>query len=241
MSASSQRRQRRVTAVFAATLFSVLALLANHTTAVGSTPPPTPPPGGVWGLPGVPLTLVAGAIRLPTGLAVAHLENGANGPVTLTIGPCVPQPGISCAGVLSEFSLIGSFKDAAGHPLYSDSDPASVSWTCNDQVCPADFVPGSTLSELQVREFDAHPMYVALRNPNGTFQPFAPAPACNGVDDAPLPTGTIDRQDTGGRAFCVDVGAISRADARCDTVCSSWSGPLTMPVLFVEDPKFMGT
>lgn len=198
--------------------------------------------GSAGGLPGVPLTLTAGDISSPTGLAVANLSNGANGPVTLTIGPCIPDDMTSCVGALSEFSLIGNFKDSAGDPLYSDSAPASVSWTCNDLVCPPtpDFVPGiSTVTQLQIDEFLTYTMYVALRNPDGTFQPFAPAPACSGVDGAPLPTGTINRQDTGGVEFCVDVGAISRADAQCETACSSWSGPLTLPVLFVEDPKFM--
>jgi hypothetical protein len=200
--------------------------------------------GSGSGLPGVSLTLTAGDISLSTGLAVADLSNGANGPVTLTIGPCVPDFMTSCVGALSEFSLIGNFKDAAGNPLYSDSDPASVSWTCNGTVCPPppDFVPGSsTRTQLQVEEFRTHPMYVALRNPDGTFQPFALAPACNGINGAPLPTGTINPQDTGGVEFCVDVGAISRANAQCQTTCSSWSGPLTLPTLFVEDPRFMPT
>jgi hypothetical protein len=140
--------------------------------------------------------------------------------------------------------LLGNFKDDAGNPLYSDSAPAVVSWTCNDRVCPPtpDFVPGtSTVTQLQVAEFREHTMYVALRNPNGTFQAFAPAPACNGVEGAPLPTGTINEQATGGRHFCVDVGAISRTNEQCETACSSWSGPLRLPVLFAEDPRFMGT
>lgn len=196
------------------------------------------------GLPGVALTLTAGALSLPTGLAVANLPNGANGPVRLTIGPCVPDNMTSCAGALTEFSLVGNFKDALGRPLYSNSAPASSSWTCNGKVCPPplDFVPGtSTVTQLQVEEFETHTMYVALRNPDGTYQPFTPAPACNGVAGAPLPTGTINPQDTGGLEFCVDVGAISRSGEQCQTTCTSWSGPLTLPVLFVEDPKFIGT
>lgn len=239
MSGIRQRQRGRLTTAVAAALCMVVALLANLTSAAGSAPPPA-----ATGSPGVPLKLVAGLVRLSTGRAVADLPNGASGPVVLTIGPCMPLGGTSCAGVLSEFSLIGNFKDAAGHPLYSDSDPASVSWTCNAQVCPPppDVARGgSTLTELQVREYLTHTMYVAPRIPNGTFQPFAPAPACNGVDGAPLPTGTIDPQDTGGAEFCVDVGAIERTNAQCQAVCSSWSGPLTLPVLFVEDPKFMGS
>jgi hypothetical protein len=198
--------------------------------------------GSGSGLPGVSLTLTAGDISLSTGLAEANLPNGANGPVTLTIGPCVPDDLTSCAGVLSEFSLIGNFKDADGNPLYSDSAPASVDWTCNEQTCPppADFVPGtSTVTSLQIEEFSNYPVYVALRNKDGTFQAFTLAPACSGTDGAPLPTGTINPQDTGGLQFCVDVGAITRADERCQTTCSSWSGPLTLPVLFVEDPRFL--
>jgi hypothetical protein len=194
------------------------------------------------GLPGVSITLTAGNLSLSTGLAVANLANGANGPVTLTIGPCVPDNLTSCAGALTEIALTGNFKDDNGNPLYSDSAPASVSWSCNEQTCPPppDFVPGtSTVTQLQVEEFQNHPMYVALRNPGGTYQPFTQAPACNGVDGAPLPTGTINPQDTGGLQFCVDVGAISRANETCQTTCSSWSGALTLPVLFVEDPKFL--
>jgi len=111
-------------------------------------------------------------------------------------------------------------------------------------VCPPTqkFVPGSsTLTELQVAEFQKHTMYVALRNPNGTYQPTTAAPACNGITGAPLRTGTINTESTGGLQFCVDVGAIRRAGQQCQTVCSAWSGPLTLPVLFVEDPRFMGT
>jgi hypothetical protein len=236
MAGRRRRQLGRVTALAATALLLVVSLVSNHTTA-GSTPLPA-------ALPGVSLTLTAGDISLPTGLAVANLSNGANGPVTLTIGPCIPDAMTSCAGVLSEFSLIGNFKDVAGKPLYSDSAPASVSWTCNDLVCPppADFVPGSsTVTQLQIEEFSTHTVYVALRNPDGTFQPFAPAPACNGLSGAPLPTGTINPQDTGGVQFCVDVGAISRAGAQCQTACAFWTGPLTLPVLFVEDPRFMPT
>lgn len=233
-----QRRQRRLITALAAAAFC--SLLITGPASAAALPLPTDPTG----LPGVPLALTAGSVQLSTGLAVAELSNGANGPVLFTIGPCIPGITTSCSGVLTEILLTGNFKDDAGDPLYSDSAPASVSWTCNDRVCPppADFVPdSSTMTELQVAEFENHPMSVSLRNPNGTYQPFAAAPACNGIDEAPLPTGTIDRQDTGGLAFCVDVGAISRGDMQCQTECSAWSGPLTLPVLFEEDPRFMGT
>jgi len=238
MSGPRRRHRGKVTALVAAALCSVLFVLTGVTTAAGATPLLS---GS--GLPGVPLRLTAGGIGLSTGLVEADLSNGANGPVMLTIGLCIPDLRITCLGVLSEFSLIGNFKDDAGNPLYSDSAPAAVSWTCNDQVCPPtrDFVPGSsTVTQLQIAEFRNHTMYVALRNPNGTFQSFAPAPACNGVDGAPLPTGTINQQASGGREFCVDVGAIRRTNEQCQSACSSWSGPLTLPVLFVEDPKFIG-
>lgn len=239
MSRSPRRLRGRVTALVAAALCSVLTLLTSATPAAG-----VPPLLSGFGVPGVPLEITVGSIELSTGVVEADLENGANGPVTLTVGLCIPALKITCVGVLSQSALLANFKDDAGNPLYSDSAPAAVSWTCNDRVCPPtrEFVAGrSTLTELQVAEFTKHTMYVALRNPNGTFQPFAPAPACNGVDEAPLPTGSIDRQDTGGLEFCVDVGAISRTDQQCQTTCSAWSGPLRLPVLFVEDPKFMGT
>ena len=239
---SGRRRHRgKVAALVTAALCLVASLLSSGPTAAGDTPLPS---DGGGGSPGVPLTLTAGGIGLSTGLVEADLPNGANGPISLAIGLCIPQLKITCVGVLSQFSLIGNFKDDAGNPLYSDSAPATVSWTCNDGVCPPtpDFVPGtSTVTELQIAEFRQHTMYVALRNPDGTFQPFAPAPACNGVEEAPLPTGTIDQGATGGRQFCVDVGAISRTDAQCEPACSSWSGPLRLPVLFAEDPRFMGT
>jgi hypothetical protein len=241
MSGPRRRHRSKAIALAAAALCSVLTLLTSATPAAGGIPLLSVL--GI-GLPGVPLQLSAGSLGLSTGVVEADLSNGANGRVTLSVGLCIPELKITCVGVLSQFSLIGDFKDDAGNPLYSDRSPALVSWTCNDQVCPPtrDFVPGSsTLTELQIAEFRKHTMYVALRNPDGTFQPYAPAPACNGITGAPLPTGTIDPQATGGRQFCVDVGAISRTDERCDTACSTWSGPLTLPVLFVEDPKFMGT
>lgn len=238
---SGPRRHQRssLAALAVAALCLLVPIITNPIKAAASEPSDS-----LRGLPGLSLTLTAGNIRLSTGLAVAELSNGANGPVLLTIGPCIPDLTTSCSGVLSEILLLGNFKDAFGRPLYDDNAPASLSWSCNDEVCPppADFDPGSsTLTELQVEEFQTHTMSVSLRNPNGTFQPFAPAPACNGITDAPLPTGTIDRQDTGGLEFCVDVGAISRADMQCQAACSTWSGPLTLPVLFVEDPRFMGT
>src|SRR4051812_21398494 len=125
MSGPRRRPRRKLAALAAAALCSVAPLLTGLPPAAGVSARPSAP---VSGLPGVPLTLVAGAIRLPTGLAVARLSNGANGPVLLTIGPCIPLPGTPCSRALTQFSLIGSFKDGAGHPLYSDSAPASVSW-----------------------------------------------------------------------------------------------------------------
>lgn len=240
MSGPQRRHRRLITVLVTAALCSLMPLITSPARAATLTPLPPDPAG----LPGVPLTLTAGSVQRSTGLAVADLPNGANGPVLFTIGPCSPSVTTSCSGVLSEILLAGNFKDDAGDPLYSDSAPATVSWTCNDQVCPppAGFVPGtSTMTQLQVEEFRSHTTSVSLRNPNGTFQPFAAAPACNGIDGAPLATGTIDRQDTGGLGFCVDVGAIRRGDMQCQTACSAWSGPLTLPVLFVEDPRFMGT
>lgn len=257
MAGPPHRQRRRVAAMAATSLFLIVPFVSYDSSAAGSTPTPThlqipsvtqashiSADGSGTGLPGIAITLSAGDISLPTGLAVANLSNGANGLVLLTIGPCVPDPVTSCRGALSEFSLIGNFKDYAGNPLYSDDAPASVSWTCNQLVCPppSDFVAGrSSPTHLQAEEFQTHTMYVALRNPDGTFQAFAPAPACNVVDETPIPTGKINPQATGGRQFCVDVGAISRANEHCRAVCSAWSGPLTLPVLFVEDPRFMPT
>lgn len=255
MSVPRRRRRGIVTALVAAALCLGAPPFASPP-ASGSTPPPEESTGllglplpslpGIElpGLPGLSLTLTVGSLQLSTGTVTANLANGANGPVLLAVGPCLGGPGKSCSGVLSEFWLLGSFKDAAGNPLYSDTAPAEVSWTCNAQTCPAptSFVPGgSTRTELQVAEFAEHTIYFAERNPDGSFEPFEAAPACQGTTGASLPTGTIDRQDTGGRGFCVDVGAITRANEQCTTTCAAWAGPLTMPILFVEDPKFMGT
>jgi hypothetical protein len=240
MSGLQRRRRGKAAALAAAAICSVLSLFLNTSSAAASPLLSI----SILGLPGVPLTLTTGDLSLPIGQASADLSNGANGEVNLSIGVCLPLIVPSCKGVLAYFSLNGDFKDQSDKPLYSDSDPAAISWTCNTLFCPPprDFVRGSsTLTKLQVEEFQDHTMYVALRNPDGTYQSFAPAPACNGTDGAPLPTGTIDPTDTGGRQFCVDVGAISRSNQRCDTVCSAWSGSLTLPILFVEDPRFMGT
>jgi hypothetical protein len=197
--------------------------------------------GSATGLPDIGLVITAGDISLPTGLAIANLPHGANGPVSLTIGPCVPDGTTSCPNALSEMSLEGNFKDAAGQPLYSRQSPASVSWTCNEVVCPppSDFVSGkSTPTQLQGEEFRTHPMYVSLRDPKGTYQPFTLAPPCSGLEGTPIPTGQINTD----APFCVDVGAIQRTDERCSsTACSAWSGPVTIPVLFVVDPRFMAT
>lgn len=199
--------------------------------------------GSGIGLPSVGLTLTAGNLSLPTGLAIASLPNGANGPVSLTIGPCVPDATTSCPGALAEIALTGNFKDDHGNPLYSDASPASMSWSCNAVVCPPPaFVPGSTpLSQLQAAEYRAHPMYVSMRDTDGSYQPFEPAPTCNGSTGSPIPTGVINPSATQGEHFCVDVGAITRADEQCTAVCSAWSGAVTLPVLFAEDPRFMAT
>jgi hypothetical protein len=236
-----QPTRGKAVAVVAAALCTVVSLFTNITTAAAVTPESSTASSG---LAGRPLRITLGNVGLPTGVAVANLPRGASGPVSMTIGLCNPGLGMTCSSALSEFSLAGNFKDAAGRPLYSNSAPASVSWTCNPAVCPTprSFVPGrSTVTQLQVEEFRSHAIYVAPVNSTGQYQQFASAPACNGVSGARLPTGSINPQATGGQQFCIDVGAISRGSQRCQTACSAWSGALTLPVLFVEDPKFMGT
>ena len=120
MSGPRRRHRGKVAAVIAAALCLVASLLLSAPTAAGDSPLPS---DGGSGLPGVPLTLTAGSIGLSTGLVDADLPNGANGPVTLSIGLCIPQLKITCVGVLSQFSLLGNFKDDAGNPLYSGSAP----------------------------------------------------------------------------------------------------------------------
>ncbi len=76
------------------------------------------------------------------------------------------------------------------------------------------------------------------QRPATTGEPqFQPAPPCS--DPTKPTTGIIADPDAQKLGFCVDVNAISRSGQKCDAQdCSAWSGNLTIPVLFVNDPRF---
>jgi hypothetical protein len=178
--------------------------------------------------PGQGIDITIGNISLATGTARAILRNGAVGDLTFTVGPCVPdQTTPDCAGIVSEVALLGNL-DA----LYSVTAPAELDWSCNPATCTAPD-PGQSLLTLQNTEFKSHPIMVASSDPKGAS---GLAPACSD-------TGETTGQITGERAvtlgFCVDVGAISRSSEECgEQVCTTWSGNLTIPVLFLNDPRF---
>jgi hypothetical protein len=185
--------------------------------------------------PGEGLTLTAGDINLSFGLAIATLPNGANGPVTLNIGPCVPDAVSDCQvddhPALTEISLTGDLKG-----LYGFQTPAEMDWQCNDTNCPPASPDGRTRYDFQQAEFANHPVEVAPSN-DGSFGAATAAPPCSGVSTR-LSRGQILEPDAQKLGFCVDVGAINRSAAQCDETCSEWDGNLTMPVLFVNDPRF---
>jgi hypothetical protein len=179
--------------------------------------------------PGLNITITVGDISLPTGTATAILQHGAYGNVNLSVGACAGEPGckISEVGLLGDFGGVGSNNPA----LYSNDDPAAMDWGCNPATCKP--VAGSgALSDLQQREFALHQVQVA--SSATTDEPkFETAPPCSPPGGS---TGVIANPDA---TFCVDVNAISRSTAQCDGQnCSMWAGNLTIPVLFVNDPRF---
>jgi hypothetical protein len=92
-----------------------------------------------------------------------------------------------------------------------------------------------TIAALQADEYNAHPMMGAPSSDDGTLQKPQPLPPCSKpAEDGSIPTGVI----ASGTAFCVDVGAISRERQGCDTSGCTWTGNLTIPVLFDNDPRF---
>jgi hypothetical protein len=182
---------------------------------------------------------------LDSGPASADLPQGGYGPVFLTTAPCTAD---GCPAGGTEITLAGTFTnpDNPSSELYSFAQPASVSWTCDDSACPhndANAEPGDSdynynhndsgdPEQEQIEDFNDYPIQVSLKV-NGVYQPFAVAPSCQDLStefDGPPPTGVIATSQAQSAGFCVDVYAITRAGA-------SFTGALTIPVLFVEDPK----
>jgi hypothetical protein len=171
--------------------------------------------------------------------ADASLVNGASGTVSLVASACAGATYCVSSGL--QFDLNGSFKDASGNPLYgfgtstSPLKPARFDWICAASSCPHADVseePSSYYSywgnDERQEEYASFPLYVSLRTGPSTYTSFAQAPTC-------VPswnywtTGQIVTSQAQSAGFCVDVNAISRAN-------NSFTGDLTIPVLFVEDP-----
>lgn len=190
----------------------------------------------IVGTPGTPGSLNAGT-------AGANLGNGAYGNVYLTQTLCSTTDPTCSQGY--ETTLAGTFSDPTlGTHLYSDAAPASMSWTCDVLVCPhADGDPATSAypgtggeeeespAYEQIEDFNKYPMYVSIFK-NGAYQPFAKATPCRPLTSWSQRglTGQMTDPTAIANGFCVDVYAISRAGGVT-------GGALTMPVLFVEDPK----
>jgi hypothetical protein len=162
----------------------------------------------------------------------ALLPNGANGPVSFTEVPCTALPGDPECD--TEVNLFGNFKDGEGQPLYSFDEPATITWTCPEDECPATEPVYGSFAQDQVLDFQAYRIEVSLFV-DGEYTDFVEAEECNPIvtNPANVVTGVITDDDAKAAGFCVDVYAISRAD-------NSFGGDLTIPVLFVEDPKLRG-
>ena len=171
--------------------------------------------------------------------ASADLGNGANGLVSLVVDSCgTDSPGTPCSGG-TQVELTGNFKDAAGIALYGFGispkplAPAKINWLCSNADCPHSDTasepsssytyPGNDEGE---EEFDTYPVFVSIHTATGDT-PFAEAQRCVAASDHST-VGKIKLTAAQTAGFCVDVNAITRSG-------DSFTGDLTMPVLFVED------
>jgi hypothetical protein len=162
----------------------------------------------------------------------AQLPNGSTGDVTFTEVPCdalAESPDCD-----TEVNLAGNFKGEGGVPLYSFDDPAGIDWTCPAEECPATPPVYGSFAQDQVNDFENYRIEVSLLV-DGEYTPFVKAKPCNPIvtDPDDVVTGKITDPAAQAAGFCIDVYAISRAD-------NSFGGDLTVPVLFVEDPKLRG-
>jgi hypothetical protein len=165
----------------------------------------------------------------------AVLPNGSNGPVEFTEVPCTALPGEPDCD--TEVNLFGKFKTDAGVPLYTNDNPAAVEWGCPASECEYREPEGSYGQNVQEQwvDFENFKIEVSLRLDNGDYTDFAEASFCNEKKDNPSNgvKGKITDPAAIAAGFCVDVYSISRAG-------DSFGGDLTIPVLFVEDPKLRG-
>ena len=214
-----------------------LQLQVSATVAVGVTPGTATTDmliGGasLAGSPGTPGTL-------GSGISNASLPNGSFGSVFLVSAPCAPTDPVCSQGTV--VTLAGTFSNGTTH-LYSDAAPASISWTCPVAVCPHPDTDGTRSSYSgaiktegeQAEEFAQYPIQVSLRQPDGSYGPYGVAPACRSLTDRTQRglTGQITNPAAVTAGYCVDVYAINRAG-------NTFGGDLTLPLLFVEDPKIL--
>lgn len=189
---------------------------------------------------GTPGVAIDPALLNVPGRATADLGKGANGTVSLLVSACGTDPTPCSAG--TQVQLSGSFKDSSGNPLYgfgtpsSPLMPAEILWQCPASACPHPdlseeprFATYNYWGNDEGREeFNSYPVYVSLHTPTGDL-PFAQAPACVPSWNR-WTTGRILTSQAQAAGFCIDVNAITRAG-------HSFTGALSMPLLFVEDPR----
>lgn len=189
---------------------------------------------------GTPGVAIDPALLNVPGRATADLGKGANGTVTLLVSACGTDPTPCSAG--TQVQLSGSFKDSSGNPLYgfgtpsSPLMPAEILWQCPASACPhPDLSEEPRFAKYNYwgndegrEEFNSYPVYVSLHTPTGDL-PFAQAPACVPSWNR-WTTGRILTSQAQAAGFCIDVNAITRAG-------NSFTGALSMPLLFVEDPR----
>jgi hypothetical protein len=149
----------------------------------------------------------------------------------------------------TEVELAGDFGGPlSGKPeLYSPDNPARVTLICLASLCPH-ASPGSEEPENEpegkpysynrfdpyagderemVEDYNWYPVYVQLKGAADFGE--LPAPPCVPADDL-YTTGKVTSELALSTGYCVDVNAITRAG-------DSFSGDLSQPVLFIEDPR----
>lgn len=130
----------------------------------------------------------------------------------------------------------GTAERTASTTTSSGTLPYNYNYYCQWNTCGYDY----NSRELE-EDFDDYKVFVSILV-DGEYQPYAEAPRC-----VPLPTkymtksqrtaalgltGVITDPAAQQLGFCVDVNAITRTG-------NSFGGDLNLPVLFVEDPKFI--
>ena len=162
------------------------------------------------------------------------LPNGSNGDVSFTEVPCealAGDPELRHRGR----TWRATSRALTSKPLYSIDDPAAVDWTCPADECLRDRRPvyGSFDQDQEV-DFENYRIQVSLLV-NGEYTEFADAEPCNPIVERPAQASSPGRSPT--------TTPRRRASASTSTrsaVPTAFGGDLTIPVLFVEDPKLRG-